>query len=274
MRIANPIIQIPLAAFLAAGCALSLHATTLSYADFSSVAGLQINGNAAQVGNVLRVTPANYNQSGSVFSTAPVTLGGDVSFSTYFQFRITDSGGINDGVVGADGLVFVVQTVSNTAGGAGGGIGYSGLKPSVGVEFDTWNNGGWDDNNGNHIGVDINGEIDSVSQVAYPTTMNNGQVWNAWVDYNGVAHSLEVRLSDSAMRPTGADLAYNVDLAAVIGTDVFVGFTSGTGSAYGNHDVLSWEFRDTYQPVQVPEGGCILLLIGMASAGLSLLRKR
>ena len=36
----------------------SASATTLIYNDFSSVAGLQLNGDAAQAGNVLRVTPA------------------------------------------------------------------------------------------------------------------------------------------------------------------------------------------------------------------------
>ena len=49
-------------------------ATTLLYNDFSSTAGLQINGNAAQAGTALRVTPANYSQSGSFFSTNTVSL--------------------------------------------------------------------------------------------------------------------------------------------------------------------------------------------------------
>ena len=44
-------------------------ATTITYVDFSSTSGLTINGNAAQVGNVLRVTPAIDGQAGSFFST-------------------------------------------------------------------------------------------------------------------------------------------------------------------------------------------------------------
>lgn len=272
--------------------AMNASATTLLYNDFSSVSGLQLNGNAAQASNVLRVTPATYGQSGSFFSTSAVSLASDASFSSAFRFRITSSGGIcdEDGC-GADGLVFAVQTVSNTAGGAGGGIGYSGLPKSVGVEFDTWNNGGWDDSNGNHVGVDLNGNIDSVAQTNLPTgvgnvnRMNNGAIWSAWVDYNGVTDLLEVRLAqgESVARPTTALLSYGVDLTTyLLTTDAFVGFTSGTGSAYGNHDILAWQFNSTYSPIDdiggkptVPEPGTVALLgLGLAGLGFSRQRKQ
>lgn len=61
----------------------SAQAATITYADFSSTAGLTLNGNAAQVGNVLRVTPANFNQAGSVFSTSAISLASNV-----IQYRI------------------------------------------------------------------------------------------------------------------------------------------------------------------------------------------
>src|SRR4030095_1052781 len=131
---------------LAAPAALFLPSLSASaditYNDFSSTAGLQLNGAAAQVGNALRLVPSVLNSGGSAFTPSQVPLGGLNSFSTYFQFRITDPQGIvdEDGS-GADGLVFVVQTQNNNVGGAGGGIGYAGITPSVGIEFDTYNNG-------------------------------------------------------------------------------------------------------------------------------------
>jgi hypothetical protein len=141
-------------------------ATVINYPDFSSVAGLTINGNAAQVGNVLRVTPAIDGQSGSVFSTSTVSLAVGASFSTQFQFRFTNPdlnfcdnfAGPGTGC-GADGLVFVVQTVGNNVGGAGGGIGYSGINNSVGIEFDNWWNEEIGDINNNHVGIDLNGSM-------------------------------------------------------------------------------------------------------------------
>ncbi|MCP9453490.1 MAG: hypothetical protein NNA23_12500 [Nitrospira sp.] len=113
-------------------------AIVINYADFSDITGLTLNGAAAHVGNVVRVTPATFGQAGSVLSTTPVTVSSQASFSTYFRFRLTDPGGACDGQgCGADGLTFTVHTVANNVGGAGGGIGYAGLSPSAVVEFDS-----------------------------------------------------------------------------------------------------------------------------------------
>jgi len=248
-------------------------ATVLNFPDFSSVAGLQLNGNAAQVGSVLRVTPSTATQSGSVFSTTAVTLTPAVSFSTAFSFRMSNPGGISDeDGQGADGIVFAVQTVANTAGGAGGGIGYSGLLNSVGVEFDSWNNGaGLGDPNGNHVAINTNGNLGAPLDADAVTDgrLNNGSIWYAWVDYNGVSDLLEVRLSTTSSRPLSALSSTTVDLTSVLGsTDAYVGFTSGTGAAFNDHDILSWEFRDDYSPIRTPEGGSTLVTLGI---GLSVL---
>ena len=41
--------------------------------------------------------------------------------------------------------------------GAGGGIGYSDIPRSLGIEYDTWFNGELGDPNGNHVGIDLGG---------------------------------------------------------------------------------------------------------------------
>jgi hypothetical protein len=246
-------------------------ASSINFNDFSSVSGLTMNGNAGQSGNVLRLTSAGGYQSGSAFSTTTLALNNLNSFSTRFQFQITNSGGISDeNGTGADGLVFVVQTVSNNVGGAGGGIGYQGINPSVGIEFDSWNNGGWDDNNGNHVGIDLNGNIDSVVQTGVLPKFNDGNIWTAWVDYNGSTNQLEVRVNQTGLRPGAATLAYNVNLSTVLGTpNAYVGFTSGTGAAWGNHDILNWNFESNYAPIgSVPEGSSTLPLLMLGLAGL------
>lgn len=231
----------------------------ITISDFSTASGLQLNGNAAIVGSVARITPAAFDQAGSLFSTSTVTLGSAFSFSSFFTFRITGSGGIGDGDgAGADGLVFVVQTNANNVGGSGGGMGYQGIPNSVGVEFDTYDNGsGAGDPNGNHVNVDFGGAFSSTATaVPVSNRMNNGNVWSAWVDYNGATTTLEVRLAESStVRPVSPFASVTQDLSTILGsTNAFVGFTSGTGSGYGNHDILSWEFRNTFSPIITPPG--------------------
>ena len=251
------------------------HALEITFPDFSDITGLTLNGNAAQAGNVLRVTPSTGNQAGSVFSTDQISLTSNASFSTAFSFRFNNPGGISDGQVGADGLVFVVQTVSNNVGGIGGGIGYQGIANSVGIEFDSWNNGLIDDNNGNHVGIDVNGNVDSLVLVPVAGNFNDGQTRFAWIDYNGASTLLEVRLSENNTRPDAALLSLNRDLAVDLGTpDAFVGFTSGTGAAFANHDVLSWTFINEFRPIDVPEPASLLLACTVLGLVGAMWRKR
>lgn len=263
------------------GC-VSANAAVISYSDFSDVSGLQINGDAAQVGDVLRLTSALGGQAGSAFATNAIALSADVSFSAFFSFNIFGSGGFGDSDgLGADGLVFTMQTVSNSAGTGGGGIGFDGLGESLGVEFDTWDNGTPTDPNGNHVGVNLNGNMESVATVNEPTRFNNGSDWFAWIDYDGTIDKLSVRYSQTAVKPTLEALTYYVDLTTIFdSTDVFVGFTSGTGSAYNNHDITSFAFSSDFDEnfasngtLAVSAPGSFLLLM-LSTLGLIAYRRK
>lgn len=219
-----------------------------SYPDFTSTAGLTLNGATAAVNNgidaapVLRVARTLYFDGGSAFTTDTICV---TAFSTFFQFRITNAGGgfpDATGQDGADGMTLTFQNAAPTAMGLlGGGLAYQNITPSVAVEIDTWDNGSGDAGT-NHVGINVNGNIASVAKTSVAGRFDDGALWSVWVDYDGSV--LQVRVSNTGLRPEAPTVAFPIDLAAVLGSSTaHAGFTAATGAAFGNHDIVSWSHQ-------------------------------
>lgn len=280
--------------------AFAAHADVVTYNDFSNTSGLTLIGNAAAAstgdGAVLRVASAAGGQSGAAYSTAPITLGSSDTFSTTFKFRFTDPGGWDP----ADGITFVLAANPTGLGSGGVGMGYAGVPNSVAIEFDTYDNTGYglgddDGNSSNHVSIDTNGSLDNANLVnvygngscgfpsnGYPDQnsytaagcMSNGDVWSATIGYDG--SKLSLSLQDGSRMADTIYAGLPIDIAAALGTNrAFVGFTSGTGAGWENHDILSWQFANTTQLAPVPEPAAApLLLLGGALLGGFGLRRR
>lgn len=222
---------------------------TAIYPDFSADANLlQINNNAKVENNEIVLTENLRNQRGSVFYKNRVSLDNHRSFSSFFSFNLSGTGGMGQ----ADGIVFTIQTVSNTAGSSGGGMGYQGLNPSIGIEFDTWRNTNVSDPVGPHIGFNVNGNIVSKQTVlTAPLNIRDGNDYYAWVDYDGVNKKLYVRLADTDTRPVAATMTVNdVDLQSILNMDeTYVGFTGATGGASQRQAIKSFYFNNDYSPI-------------------------
>jgi RHS repeat-associated protein len=277
---------------------LVVNPTSFDFSNFCEVTNLQLNGTAAYTntgdGCVLELTPAAYGQAGSAFLKIPVALSGNASFSTFFSFRLSNSGGVynseSDNHIGADGIVFVLQTSTADAyNNSGGGIGYWGITNSVGVVFDTWWNDGAGNGpldptlaqsqnvlfttnaygygttgDGNHVGVVYDGFQANAATLKYGITntgcnavsqhimddLNNSNIWYAWIDYNGAISNLQIRVSETNSRPFLPTLTNTVNLLDFLGqTNVYVGFTAGTGGAFNQQDILSWQINLNYNPI-------------------------
>lgn len=217
---------------------------TFKYEDFTDTTRnelIQLN-NAEIKESFLRITPAEINKSGSAFYRDRVSLADERSFSTYFTLKM-------HGGTGADGITFAIQTDSNTAGTTGSGLGYGGIKPSIGIEFDTFSNEGEPD--GNHVGINKDGNVNSTVENSEDPgfTLDDGKI-HAWVDYDGNNDKLSVYVSQTADRPNEPLITKNIDLTEILDmNEVYVGFTAATGGSTNNHDVLSWYFQNKYDPI-------------------------
>jgi hypothetical protein len=231
-------------------------AISFSY-DFSSAAGLTLNGNAAVAGNVLRLVPSADTQSGTAYHSAAVPLDGTTSFSTAFSFNISTDPDSFLGVT--DGFTFLLQNdaaADNALGAGGDGLGYEGISPSVAVIFR-----GRDPN---FIGVVTGG----VNPADLPTPFQPdgyytgaegefyGQDQYAWIDYDSGTNLLSVYLAGDATKPGSAIMSATVDIFSVLGSQAYVGFSAGNGGAFGNQDILGWSF--TTATVPLPAGAWLL----------------
>ena len=273
---------------LAAAAPQAQAATVINYANFAGACGTSLTcvGNAAvDAGNDLRLTTAGGSQAGAGYSTTAIALGAGATFSTSFQFRMTQAGGINP----ADGFTFVVAKSATGLGGVGGGLGYAGVGNSIAIEFDTYQNAG--DISSNHVALDQNGSLSSLVQVnpygvanctlASHTAsgcMSNGNVWSAFVSYDGTTQKLNVSVQEQGFALLNLISNYSIDISSTLGTNsAFVGFTAGTGSGYENHDILNWQLANDTSigaPGRLPEPTDLALLSLAGVASLAAARRR
>lgn len=260
-------------------------AVVVSYPSFAGACGTTLTcvGNTAESGTALRLTPAAPNQAGAGYSTTAITLGTNSTFSTVFQFQLTNAAGIAP----ADGFAFVLARNSTGLGGIGGGLGYQGVGNSVAIEFDTYNNGGADLGS-NHVAVDVNGvltdnasvnpygqatcDFDGGTHYSRQGCMSNGSIWTANIVYDGAL--LNVFLQEAGHAQQHLISNYAIDIASLLGTNsAFVGFTAATGSGYENQDILNWSFANDTSLTTVPEPSA-LALVGLALAAAGLARRK
>ncbi len=200
--------------------------------------------------------PAGADQFGTAFydEANPFAFTADTSFTTRFQFRASGTAGTL-----ADGFTFTIQNTffaGETTGGAGRGLGYEGSGlGSLAVTFDNFQNLDTNDPPANFIGIRQDGLMEAIAPLATNTTplpfvLASGDVYTAWIDYNGNNNLLSVYLgSATATKPTTPVLTYTVDLPTILNSQpaapanqMFVGFTGSTGGNTGGQYILNWDF--------------------------------
>ena len=234
-----------------------------SFPKFNDRTNLRLNGVTNLVDKYIRLTNAEMNRVGALWYSSQVPLAN--GFSTEFAFRFTYGNNYqcDDGSLpGADGIAFVIQNAGIDAlGFYGGGIGYDGIFNSLAVEFDTYSNDSTQienfyDPNGNHLAVQSNGK-NANSSKHMPKIMKgmnksilplkaDGTLYYVKIEYITVPNTLNIYLDTISNFSDPVLSVNNINLDKLLNlTDsstAFIGFTSATGCAVENHDILSWTF--------------------------------
>ena len=196
--------------------------------------GYNLNGDAVSLGNdCYRLTNNVLWQQGTVWYTDQLDLRQpfDIEFELYFG---------NDDA-GADGIMFVLQTVGNTAlGYNGGGMGFGGFNPALGVEFDTFRNQPYGDPVDDHLAIQRNGNLDHNSNdnlagpFPIPINIENGQNHHARVVWDPVNQNIDLYFKCIYVTQLNFNLIDSLFNGNPI---VYWGFTSATGGLSNEHRV-------------------------------------
>jgi hypothetical protein len=195
------------------------------------------------VGNATSLTPTTFLltpdiawQSGAVWHKLKH------DFNT--PFSVTGSLFLGDADDGADGIVFVIQNKCFAVATAGGGLGYQNFPGySLGVEFDTYQNGGAPVNDPayDHLAIFRDGSINHTTNLAGPVQMDatlantEDNNWHSYqIDYNPSTTTLNIYFGGNLR------LSYNIDIVNNIlhgENDAYWGFTSATGGTSAENKV-------------------------------------
>ncbi|KAI8560573.1 hypothetical protein RHMOL_Rhmol04G0268100 [Rhododendron molle] len=123
----------------------------------------------------------------------------------------------------------------------------------VAVELDTITSSEFQDINDNHVGIDINGLKSNVSLPAGYYSSNgrfqnlsliSGKAMQVWVEYDGGKKEMNVTMAPvRSLKPSTPLLTLSMDLSPFLNQNMYVGFSSSTGSVTTSHYILAWSFR-------------------------------
>jgi Bacterial lectin len=199
---------------------------------------LELNGTASMITRkstgkrVIQVTTGGYKQIGSAWSTERVDL--NRSFSTSFKAFL------HHNRPSGDGIAFLAQGHGPRAlGGWGGGLGYRGIRKSVAIEFDTFQNSA--DPNSNHLAVVLGGNPDRHHKAVAAPMPLYGKPFRARITYDAGTNRLRVHVQ--GLYRTAKErlmLDEKVDVSHWAGARGWLGFTGATGDRISHQDVYDW----------------------------------
>lgn len=188
-----------------------------------------LNGSATQTScNCYVLTEDIKNQGGTVWNKNKIDL--RESFNYVFDVNL----GCKD-LDGADGIGFILQTRGTNLGSSGGGLGFKGISPSLGVLIDTYQNLGDHDPTWDHLAIQANGDLDhaTANNLAGPVMLLDGVEniedcqWHLFrIKWDASAHVMEVSVDGQLRLTLKKDILNDIFNGDPM---VFWGFAGSTG---------------------------------------------
>ncbi len=223
--------KIPLFILLLTAGAAPFLSAQFSLEDF------KLSGTATKVNEqCIRLVPDYQYVSGSAWYEKPIDL------SAPFQMEVCLVFGKKD-LDGADGIVFVFHPRVAITGWRGEGMGFSGLRPSLGIEFDTYQNYHLADPAEDHIAIMANGQTHHYGGLVTPVEVGNledNQRQVLRIVWDPTQNLLQVFLNNDLQ------VAYNGDIInGIFGGNpiVYWGVTAATGRLSNIHEICIKELR-------------------------------
>ena len=192
-------------------------------------AGLTFNG-PTLAGTALQLTDGGSNEARSIYESTKL---GVQSFTTDFDFVMYNAT--------ADGFTFIIQNQgANAVGGSGGLLGSAGIKNSVAVKFDIYNNNG---EGNDSTGIYLNGAnpmTPAVDLTSSGVLLSTEYLTHAHIRYDGTNLTLTLTAPS-----TGATFtrSFPVNIPQVVrGNTAWVGFTAGTGRTSSVIRLRDWTY--------------------------------
>jgi hypothetical protein len=205
---------------------------------------LRVNATGSAAPLVARLTDGGFGEAGDVFTNNAISFN---NFTTSFTYKESPQVGA------ADGFTFIMQTDTrgaNAVGGAGGGLGYTGIANSIAIKFDIWNSGSHRSSTGIYFDGEPPDSIAGRARSIYMDTdpknvidFNSGHVFKIDLAYSSTAKVLTETVTDTVTNAKFTT-SYNVDIAAHLMSNVgYVGFGGGTGGETSVQDILTWTYH-------------------------------
>jgi len=188
-----------------------------------------------------QLTDGDFGEASTVFTRNAISFN---DFTTSFTYQENPRTGA------ADGFSFVMQSDprgANAVGGAGGGLGYTGIANSIAVKFDIYNAAAHTSSTGIYFDGEPPdspaGRARSVFMNSAGIDFNSGHVFRIDLAYSSSAHVLTETVTDTTKHAVFTT-SYNVDIAAHLGSNVgYVGFSGGTGGETSVQNILNWQYH-------------------------------